>query len=409
MKTILPLLFVALLMVSGCNKKTQIEWTKWRGPSANGKINEEGWSASNLDSANILWRKDIGYGHSAVAVMDNRCYVSGWKEEIADGDTLTNSTIYCLDNFSGEEVWSFTYASAKRSYPGPRSTPVLDGNRLYSIGWQGKFFCLDANTGQEIWQFDLAADSLTFPDPWGYNQSPVIYNRLILLNLNKAGIALDKMSGEVIWNSERGLSHFASVTLINWQGKDAGVFMADSLVNIIAPLTGEVLASYAKGSEMGMENDVMQTASGDLFTSNELLRFDGNKLLQVWLNDTVSSLFRTGVIMGDYAYQFSNYRRKLYLYCVDILTGQPQWFEDLGQWGAVSAVNNNLMILTGLGKVIIAEASPDKFTQLSELQVLDAANKSENWCWVAPTFIDGKLYIRNSKGQMACINLKSVD
>ena len=406
MKTLLPLLFITIVVMNGCTPKTQMEWTKWRGPSSNGTITEEGWSATNLDSLHVLWRKDIGFGHSTAAVRGDRCYISGWKEEISNEDTIASSTIYCLDVNTGETVWAYNYAAAKRSYPGPRSSPVLDENRLYSIGWEGQFFCLDAKTGHEIWQVDLAADSLTFPDSWGYNQSPVIYDQLILLNLNKAGIALDKMSGEVVWNSELGRSHFASVQLVDWQGKKVGVFMADSMLNLIDPLTGKVVTSYVKSTEMGMENDVMQTASGDLFTSNELLTPGKDSLSRVWLNDSVSSAFRTGVILGDYAYQFSNYKRKYYLYCIDVKTGKPQWFEDLGQWGGLSAVNNQLMILTGLGKVIIAEATPEKYTSLAELQVLTAENKPENWCWAAPTFLNGKLYVRNSKGEMTCINLK---
>ena len=406
MKTLIPLMFIALLIIAGCSEKSQMEWTKWRGPHANGTILEEGWSATNLDSAHVIWTKDIGFGHSAVAVRGDKCFASGWKEEIKNEDTLSNSTIYCLDINTGDPVWSYSYTAAKRSYPGPRSTPVLDENRLYSIGWEGKFVCLDAKDGHEIWQIDLAADSLTILDRWGYNPSPVVYEGLILLNLNKSGIAIDKMSGEIVWNSETGRSHYASVQLVDWNGKKAGVFMADTLVKLVDPLTGEIWVSYAKNTEMGMENDVMQTASGDLFTSNELIKADEEGLKQVWQNDSVSSAFRTGVILGDYAYQFSNYKRKFFLYCIDIRTGEPQWREDLGQWGGLSAVNDYLMVLTGLGKVIIVKATPEAYTPVSELQLLSGENKPENWCWTAPTFLDGKLYVRNSKGELACVDLK---
>ncbi|MCF8360121.1 MAG: PQQ-binding-like beta-propeller repeat protein [Prolixibacteraceae bacterium] len=405
-KTVLPVIFISLIILVGCISKKTNEWSKWRGPNADGKISSDNFNPEKLDSVNIVWTKDIGFGHSAITVSNGKCYASGWKEEVIGNDTVYKSAIYCLKVDDGSEIWTYNYPSAKRSYPGPRSTPVIDANRLYSLSWEGKLFCLKAKTGEEIWQIDLAKDSLTISDQWGYNTSPVIYDDLILLNLNRHGIALDKKTGDVVWNSDTTNSHFSSVQLIDINDSRLGVFMSDSSMFFVVPETGKVVFSHKRLSLNGMENDVMVTDAGKLFTSNASYEMMDNGLVLEWQNDTVSSSFRTGLVMGNHAYQFSLERgNKSRLNCVNLETGVPAWRENFGRWGALIAVNEYLVIINGLGKVIVAEATPEAYKPIKELQVLTSENKPENWCWTIPTFTDGKLFVRNSKGEMACIDL----
>jgi outer membrane protein assembly factor BamB len=403
MKSLVLVIFLLVIFFAGC--KNQTEWTKWRGPNGDAISTEKDWSPNKLDSSNILWTKNIGYGHSAIAVKGDKCFASGWKEEISGKDTLSQTTIYCLDVKSGNEIWKYSYPSAKMRFPGPRSTQVIDGDKLYAISWDGKLFCINSQKGTKNWVVDLAADSLTAFDDWGYCQSPVIYGDLILLNLNKSGIAIDKNSGKVIWNSDFGRASWASVQFVRFKSKTAGVFMAESALKLVDPLTGKVLTSYIKKGEKGMGNDVMPLNDGNLFTSNELLEIGNDSLKSVWINDSISSNFRVGLVLNNFAYQFSDNRNKGNFYCVDLKTGIPVWSSDMGAFGSVIAVNDKLIIITGKGKIIVADAKPDKLNVLKELQVFTFDEKSNNWCWTAPTFQDGKLYVRDSFGNLACIDL----
>lgn len=210
------LIFTAILFV-GC--KNHSNWTKWRGPNGNGISTEAAWNPSKLDSSNIRWTRNIGFGHSAIAVNGNKCYASGWKEVISGKDTLSRASIYCLDVKTGKEIWKFQYSSTSSNFPGPRSTPVIDGNKLYALSWEGKLFCIDAESGKEKWVTDLTKDSLTTLDNWGYCPSPVIYKNLILLNINQSGIALDKKTGKVVWKSQLGKSYYSSVQLVDYMEK----------------------------------------------------------------------------------------------------------------------------------------------------------------------------------------------
>jgi len=405
MRTLIPFLFL-MAVLSGCKQGVTNDWAQWRGPLGDGFSTETHWNHEALDSSKILWSKNIGWGHSAISVQGKRCYVSGWKEIISDGDTTAQTTLYCLELLTGKPVWEYTYPARNRSYPGPRATPVIDGNKIYQLGWEGKLFCLDLNSGKEIWKKDLSADSLTLIDNWGYNPSPVISGDLLLLNLNHHGIALNKNSGGVVWNSRAVAASYASATLYKHQDKNLGIFISDSTIRLVDVANGSVVAEYIKANLKSVHNDVMRVDNNTLFTSNELLRIEGDKVESIWRNDSVSSSFRTGFICDGFAYQFSDFRRKKDLYCVDLKTGKPRWNIDLGQWGAVLGTPGRMIVLTGLGKIMVVETNPEQYKLLSELQVLPKENKQENWCWTMPTLCNGLLLVRNSKGDMVCMDLR---
>jgi outer membrane protein assembly factor BamB len=392
-----------LLFTVSC--KPQTDWTKWRGENGDGVSKETNWDPLKLDQGHILWKKNIGFGHSAIAVKGKNCFVTGWSENNSGKDTIGETTVSCLDISNGKEVWKYCYPSAKINFPGPRSTPVIDGNCLYGMGWQGELFCLNTDTGKENWKVNLVSKSYCLTGPWGICPSPLIYRNLILLNLNKSGLAIAKDNGDVVWRSELKNAHYSTVKLVKYKNKTAGVFMCDTIINLVDPFTGKILATYSKETNKSMENDAMITSVGNLFISDELIDMKGQTLKSVWKNDTVSSIFRVGAILGDYAYQFSDNKNKSPLMCVDVRSGKPSWSVDLGKFGSLTIVGQKLIILTGFGKVIIADAKPDRFTIVKELQVLPSENIEKNLCWTSPTFSGGKLFIRNSGGDIACIDL----
>lgn len=394
-----------LVTIAACSQKDVPSWAQWRGPNGDGIATDSLWDWNRLETSNILWRTNVGFGHSAISVVGNKCLAAGWSEQINETDTVGTTTLYCLDTQTGNTIWSYKYTSEKRSYPGPRSTPVVDGRKVYFLDSEGILTCLDLKNGDTHWQINLALDSLTVIDQWGYCPSPVIYNNLILLNLNKRGIAINKRNGTIEWNSEPGVANFASVKLIDFNNQKAAIFAADTTIYILDPKDGSLLTSYKKEKIYTLHNDVIPISENQLFTSDELLILNDRKIQNKWKNDTISSYFQTGVVIGDHAYQFTTYRNKPFLYCIDLKNGEPKWRNDLGKWGTILGTKDKLIILNGLGKVIIAEANPNEFKALKELQVFDSEDVEENWCWTMPTLVNKQLFVRNSKGEVACIQL----
>lgn len=404
MKTLL-ILSLSIFLVA-CHSTP--EWSKWRGPNASGTTTSQNEWSTQLDSSQIIWNKNIGKGHSAITVYNGKCYVNGWTEQINGTDTTEQSTLYCLDAETGDEIWSYTYPSAKRDYPGPRATPVIDNETLYFVSWEGVLFSLDALTGTENWKRDFYSDSLAIRDRWGFCSSPVIYNNLLLLNLNKHGIAFDKSNGQLIWSSKKGGGAFSSTTLFDYKGQPAGTFMSDSTLYIVNVTNGSLLNQYVSDKNFRKENDVILTDyKNELFVSTAMLRLQDSIYTSVWRNDTISPIFRTGIFLNGYIYQFNNFRNKMFLHCIDPVSGKVEWKYKHDIWGAVSGVDDKLIVLTGFGKVVIAEANPASYTELSQLQVFPPVKKSTHWCWTAPSFAEGKIFVRNSNGDIACLQVGS--
>ena len=89
------------------------------------------------------WTAKIGSGYAGPAVADGRVFVS---DRIADKNL---ERVLCFDSETGKELWKHEYeARYTISYPlGPRATPTVDGNRVYTLGAMGHLFCFDAATG----------------------------------------------------------------------------------------------------------------------------------------------------------------------------------------------------------------------------------------------------------------------
>ena len=136
-----------LLTIAACSQKDVPSWSQWRGPNGDGIATDSLWDWNRLEESNILWRTNVGFGHSAISVVGNKCLAAGWSEQINETDTVGTTTLYCLDTQTGNTIWSYKYTSEKRSYPGPRSTPVVDGRKVYFLDSEGILTCLDLKDG----------------------------------------------------------------------------------------------------------------------------------------------------------------------------------------------------------------------------------------------------------------------
>ena len=116
------------------------DWHTWRGPAGNGISPETGISGFDLPP---VWSAELGEGYSAVSVKDGRLYTMGH----ADG----TDTVFCLDALTGKEIWTHSYPCEKGQYEGPRATPVVDGDSVYTVSREGQVFCLDAESGKVNW------------------------------------------------------------------------------------------------------------------------------------------------------------------------------------------------------------------------------------------------------------------
>ena len=61
---------------------------------------------------------------------------------------------------------------------------------------------------------------------------------------------------------------------------------------------------------------------------------------------------------------------------------------------------DQLPIGTGGGELVLVEANPDSYRELARAQV--GVGKH----WTAPVIANGRIYVRNAKGDLVCIEAK---
>ena len=177
------------------------EWKQWLGPNRNGISAEtnlpETWPEKGLPE---LWKKNLGGGFSGISVHKNRLYTM-----------YTNSFdeyLVCLDAANGKTLWKYrTDRDFKESLggDGPRATPTIDGETVYTLGALGALVAVNINTGKEIWKKHLQKDFKGKKPRWGYSSSPLIDGEMVFVEAagkpNRLFIAFNKRNGDVVWKS----------------------------------------------------------------------------------------------------------------------------------------------------------------------------------------------------------------
>ncbi len=213
------------------------DWPQWRGPRRDGVSLETGlllqWPRTGPTE---LWRAEAGAGYSSFAVAAGRAYTI-----LQDGD---NEAVVCWKADTGKESWRFRYPARYVNDwgSGPRSTPTVDGDYVYTVGATGLFHCLKADTGAKLWQHNLLeefnAENLT----WGVSFSPLIEGDLIYTNPGGPNggslAAFNKRSGKLVWKALDDAAGYSSPIAITAAGVRQIVFFTGKHLVGVAPADG---------------------------------------------------------------------------------------------------------------------------------------------------------------------------
>ena len=138
-KVVFPSLLISILtlvLLSCGTKEAEFGWPRWRGPNGDGISRETDWDPKALNAGpKILWRGEVGEGHSNVVIRNNRLYTMGMTKQ---------STLYCLHAESGKLIWQYPLDSTRDTF----STPVIDGNSVYALFKRGILICVNAKNGK---------------------------------------------------------------------------------------------------------------------------------------------------------------------------------------------------------------------------------------------------------------------
>ena len=385
--------------------KTAEVWGVWRGPDKNGITDEKDWSPDAVNSPKNKWSVQVNDGYSAVAVTNEYVYTMG-----NDGE---NDIVFCLKVETGDIVWRHQYkCGTDKSYPGPRMTPVLDGDNVYTVSREGHVYCLNAKTGKEVWTVNIAKEHGARQPKWQHSGCPIIVDNFLLLNANVSGICLDKLTGKKIWASAGGIGGYATPEHYKYDGKYCAVLFAEKKAFSVDVATGAVIWEFVWETKYDVNAAspivVINGKDVDVFLSSGygrgccLISAKNNRTVEkVWENKAISSHFSSPVLIDGYIYgcDGDSGNRRAKLKCIEMKTGNEVWGEQLG-FGSLMVADGKVIYLSETGEMTIAEATHTGFKQIAKGAVLD---RKGGVCWNMPILWKGVIYCRNVSGNLVAV------
>jgi outer membrane protein assembly factor BamB len=415
----LAILLAAILQTAcGLAPVDAANWPQWRGPQRNGVSDETNLLAEwPAEGPKLLWQKsDLGGGYSTPAVVGKRLYILG-------SSGLDNEFIQALDvENQGEQLWSKRVGKVgepdqKPPYPGARSTPTVDGERLYVLGSDGDLLCMNAADGAVVWQKNLRTDFGGEPGEWAYSESPLIDGDTLVCTPGGSDatiVALDKNSGDLIWKSpvEGGEeAGYSSIVVSNAGGMKQYVqFLAKGLIGVDAA-TGKQLWRYdrtAQGSPANIptplvHGDYIYTASGK--GGGGLIKLnrteEGFVVEEKYAGGNLPKAIGGTVLVGDHIYGTNSDS----LICIELTTGEESWRDRSLGAASICVADGRLYLHGENGEVALVEATPEEYRELGRFTPPGAPDRGSSKAWAYPVVADGKLYIYDS-GTLWCFDVR---
>jgi outer membrane protein assembly factor BamB len=386
-------------------------WPTFRGPQRTGVAPDKGlldkWPE---EGPKVVWKTaGAGRGYSSLAIADGRIYTLGdAPSTAADQDEY----LVCFNEADGKQLWTTkTGAAWKEGQPNwqsSRSTPTVDGDRVYVLTPHGLLFCCKTS-GEVVWQHDLKKDfEGKKAEQWGYSESVTIDGDKLICTPGgpkNTMIALDKLTGEKRWSAvrpeDRGAGH-SSIVIATVGGTRVYVQSTGSGPMGVRAADGKLLWTF----DIDKTTAVIPTpiVRGDLVffvagygRGGALLKqvpgADGDVKMEVVYPLKVELANKHGgvVLVGDYLYGDSEDRGVVW--CADLMTGKVQWkSRGPGKDSAsMVAADDHLYVHYANGTMALVKASPTAFEAVSHFEV---PGSGERPSWSHPVILDGKLYVR---------------
>jgi len=401
--TVLLLLITAFM--SQAQEESQNEWTQFRGPDRSGSIYEDlsevDWSTSEPA---LMWKIPIGSGFSEILIKGDLMYTM-ISETI---DSVTGSEFIAAFNAAdGKELWRVKvdaiYFDPDGWGDGSRTTPVLNEDHLYCLSGHGKLSAHDIKDGNMLWQIDLKEKYGSTEPRWGFSTSPIVLKDLLIVEVGgtegNAFVAFDKENGEVVWHYGEGNASFNSPLLATIDDQVQLIFVNGKTLYSLAP-KGDTLWTFAMpfSSLTAMPLLVEQNKiflSGVRNPGFIMVEIKDQKATQILSGSSMKTDFNTCVYYDGYIYGF----HVAALRCISVETGEAKWTKRGYGKGSLIKVDDKLLVLSDKGLLVIVEAKPEAFTLLKSIPAIGGKS------WTAPSFVDGKVYVRNLD-EAACFKIK---
>ena len=360
------------------------DWNQWRGPSRSGVTAAFPAPAAWPDKPRKVWESTVGTGHSSPVVSGPRAFV---LSRIGDEEVVT-----AFDHQTGKQAWQQRYRAPYQVNPaaeghgkGPKSTPVADGGRLFTLGISGTLSAFDAAAGKLLWRktFEREFDA-TSPD-FGVAMSPLVDGGSVFVHVggNKTGalMALDGATGTIKWQWKGDGPAYASPVIGSFGNSRQVITQSRSRLVGLAAATGALLWSVPFTTAYD-QNIVTPIVSGDLVLYSGIdqplaalrIREAGGKWIaeQAWHADSVPMYMSSAVLSGGSVFGLTH-RNKGQFFALDPRSGKVLWTTRgrEAENAALIAAGDLLMATTTEGELVIARRDAVKFDVIKRYTVAE--------------------------------------
>jgi len=396
------------------------DWPRWRGPDATGHVPPGVAVPTTLpDKPKVLWRVRVGFALGSPVVSGKRVFHLD--------NQRGKETVHAADAETGKTLWSATLDETFRdahSAPGPRSTPLVDGNRVYVLSCRGEFQCLNAADGKVIWRTSFVKDlGAVFTGErglspgatrHGYTGSPYIDGERMYVDVGgRSGasvVCFDKTTGRVIWTSQSDPAGHGGPFVARIAGvKQVVSFTADAAIGL-AEADGKLLWRVPVKTRVGRHCITPVVVDDMVVVSSYLAGLigikvsrdgDGLRARRAWVTKTQAVNFSNPVAVGNHLYALAKTRK---LICIDVRTGKVAWAKD---WTASRMFGKGYASFIVMGERILGLAEDGTLFMLAAdakaLKMIATAKVcGKTWCH--PAYAGGRLYLRDAK-ELLCIQV----
>lgn len=402
-------LVVTLLVTLVCTCVARAEdWPQWRGPQRSGISQETGllqtWPA---DGPALRWKaSDLGTGYSSPSIVGGHVYL----QTTHDNDEFA----LALDEKTGAKVWEVRIGKVGKNrgpqYPGTRSTPTVDGDRIYCLASDGELVCLGLAGGEMKWKKHLRQDFGGEDGAWAYSESVLIDGDFLVCTPGgkRAGLAaLNKHTGATIWESrisDGGTAEYASIMAVD-KGtvKQYVTFLRNGLVGVDAQ-TGKFLWMYDKTIDQGANIltpivDGNRVFSAGSRTGGGLveLKADGAAVTanEIYFTKKAAPGIGGAILLGGNLYGTSQQT----LFCADFAGGEVKWTDRAVGPASLCYADQRLYVREhSSGDVVLIEPSGEGYKEMGRCKQPD---RSKMPAWPHPVVANGGLYLRD-QGVLFC-------
>jgi outer membrane protein assembly factor BamB len=374
-------------------------WPRFHGPQGNNLSADTGllkkWPAGG---PKLVWKaRGMGEGFSTVSIAGGLVYTMG---------NINDKTIITAVEMDGKPRWTAEDGKAwTGQHPGTRSTPTIDGDRLYAASPLGELVCLEAATGKPIWRTNILQKFGASNIRWALAESPIVDgNRLICTpgGPQTAVVALDKATGNVMWKSptaDGDAAGYATPALVEYQGlRMVLTLMAKALIGVNAD-TGDLLFRHEHRTNYDVNVLTPIFHDGQIFISTgygagaELIKVavDGKKAKaeRVWQSKDLDNHHGSVLLLDGYLYG-ANFKGSWV--SLDWKTGKKMYAEKGIGKGSLTYADGMFYMLSENSKVGLVKAVPAAYELVSEFTL---PKGGEGPSWAHPVVCGGRLYVRH--------------